>query len=92
MNYETLKERHNIIKEFCKKYRKELTDLSAMLFTELDLGQKEEYIKFESTLSEDEFVGERLTMLCFDEAIDMIAEVLAGEMSFEEFVETFKEG
>lgn len=82
-NYEEMKERHLVLREFYLKYRKELTVYAGVVGEYYGKITYEDYIKFSNELSDDEFVGNYLGEL-LTESIDICKQILDGEMPLEE--------
>lgn len=86
MNLKTMKEEHEIIKEFCIKFRTELT-IAAGIFGEfMGLVNCDDYVEFMNDLSNDEFVGNYLVALFNDTTETWYRPVLNGEKTFEDFL------
>lgn len=79
-------ERFEIIKEYCKKFRKELTIYGAVLAEKNWMCSAHNYIEFMNSLSSEVFLGNYLTALFNITAIPMINDIL--ENGFEDFVTT----
>ena len=86
MKYEEMKSNREVIKEFCSKYRPELTIAGAILAERSLLANRKDYIMILNDLSDDEFAGNHLTALCDPLAIAKYRKILEGEMLFEDFV------
>lgn len=85
--YEEAKKRYSIIKEFCIKYRTELTYLGAVLAVEHGVfASEKDYIEYVQELSNHEFAGSMLTALQLDCVLESYKRVLNGEMTFEQYV------
>lgn len=85
ISYEEMKANHEIIKEMCKKYRKELTVIGGIIGEYYDLITCHEYIKFMNELSDDKFVGNYLQTIIIPEGIERYKRVLNEENSIDEF-------
>ena len=91
-DYKKMKENLEVIRNVCRKYRNEITALSASYGLNLGLFDDcDDYISFVNELSFDEFVGNQLTTLCCEDVINMYRRIISGEMTFDEFVKTSNE-
>lgn len=86
MTKEKLFKNRKVVKDFCEKYRKELTVYQALVCKKLYGMNPEDYIEFMNDLSMDEFIGNNLTALMQDTVINWFIETLAGRMTFEDIV------
>ena len=87
-----MKENLEVIRNVCRKYRNEITVLSASYALNLGLFDDcNDYISFVNELSFDEFVGNQLTTLCCEDVINAYKCIISGEMTFDEFVKTSNE-
>lgn len=85
-NLKTMKEEHEIIKEFCIKFRIELT-IAAGIFGEIiGLVNYDDYVEFTNDLSDDEFVGNYLVALLSGTSVTWYRPILDGEKTFEDFL------
>lgn len=85
--YEAFKSNYKVIKDFCAKYRNELTDMQAKVMITLGMSTYSDFIKFMNELTFDEFVGNQLMAVTNNESIEMYQKILDGEMEFEELAE-----
>ena len=86
-NYEIMKSNYETIKEFCIKYRNELT-ISGGVFAEVrNMITCEDYVKFMNGLSDETFVGNFLNGLLNGYCIDAYRDVLKGKVTIDEFIE-----
>lgn len=85
-NLKIMKEEHEIIKEFCIKFRTELT-IAAGIFGEfMELVNCDDYIEFTKDLSNDEFIGNYLTALFSGTTVTWYRPILNGEKTFEDLL------
>lgn len=83
----TMKENYEIIKEFCGKYRTELTIAAGILGESMGMINCDEYIKFSNSLSIDEFVGNYLVGLINGTVDEYYRPILNDEKTFEEMLD-----
>lgn len=88
MTLKEMERRHNIIKEFSLKYRKEIIDIGASWCgtPTIPAYGKINYKKYMNKLTNDEFVGQMLANINCDYSINMYEKVLNNKMSIQEFV------
>lgn len=84
LNKEEIERRYSIISEFCKKYRKELTEYGGKITNEFGFSDSQSYIDFMNEKSEDVFVGNYLVNLFNDTAIQEYEDVLNGKRSLKD--------
>lgn len=84
--YETFKSNYEVVKNFCAKYRKEITDMQARVMIDLGMSTYSEFNKFMNELTFDEFVGNQLMGVSNNETIEMYQKILDGEMEIGELV------
>lgn len=85
-NLKTMKEEHEIIKEFCIKFRTELTIAAGIIGEIIELVNYDDYVEFMNDLSDDEFVGNYLTALLNGISVTWYRPILDGEKMFEDFL------
>lgn len=83
--YNEFKTNYEVVKEYCHKYRAEITDMQGKIIDKLGQATYSGYTKFMNELSMDEFVGNNLTCLMVENDMATIKQILDGEMEFEEF-------
>ena len=88
LNYEEMNANHEVITEFCSKYRPELIAIGGIIAERNGLANAHEYIRFMKDLSIDEFVGNYLVSLLNNNSVKMYRNVLDGKMTFTDFVKT----
>lgn len=85
--YKEAKRRFSIVKEFCVKYRANLTYLGAVESTQIGaFVSEDEYIKYVQELTDDAFAGSMLHVIQLDYALGLYEKVLNNEMTFEQYV------
>lgn len=85
--YEEAKRRFSIVKEFCIKYRTELTYLGAVVSTRNgSFANEDEYIKYVQELTDDELAGSMAHVIQLDYMLDLYEKVLNGELTFEQYI------
>ena len=84
--YEDMKQNYEIIKEFCKNYRKELTVYAGVLTEQYGGCTYSDYVKFVNELSEEEFLGNYLSGLLTDEPVNEFKQIINGEQTFVEYI------
>ena len=89
-SYNKLKERHDTIKDFSKKYRKEVTEFQAWLCEIKGLCSSEDYKKLVDEWTLDEFIGNLMTGLLNYDAIQQDKKGLDGELAMEDFISESK--
>ena len=87
MNYTEMKSNHEVIKTFCAQNRYGLTVTAGVLAESIYLADRHEYMQFMNDLTMDEFVGNYLTALLNNAAIEFYRQVNNGELGFLDFVE-----
>lgn len=87
LNKEEMERRYSIISEFCKKYRKELTEYGGKAANEFGISDSQSYIDFMNEMSEDVFVGNYLVNLSNDTVIQGYEDVLNGKRSIEDLLD-----
>ena len=87
MNYTEMKYNHEVIKTFCAQNRHALTVAQGVLAESNHLADRHELMRFMDDLTMDEFVGNSLTGLLNDTAIEFYRQVNNGELGFLDFVE-----
>ena len=87
MNYTEMKSRHEVIKTFCAQNRYGLTVTAGVLAESNYLADRHEFMQFMDDLTMNEFVGNYLTALFSDTAIEFYRQVNNGELGFLDFVE-----
>ena len=87
MNYTEMKSNHEVIKSFCAQNRYGLTVTAGILAESSYLADRHEFMQFMDDLTMDEFVGNYLTALLNDTAIEFYRQVNNGELGFLDFVE-----
>ena len=90
LSYNKLKERHDTIKDFGTKYRKEVTEFQAWLCEIKGLCSSEDYKKLVDEWTLDEFIGNLMTGLLNYDAIQQYKKVLDGELSIDDFISESK--
>lgn len=88
-DYNEFKTNHEVVKEYCHKYRAEITDMQGKVLDKLGMATYSGYTEFMNEMSMDEFIGNNLTCVMNEYVIGMIKQILDGEMEFEEFAELF---
>lgn len=87
ITYEEMRSNYEIIKEMCKKYRKEMTVFGGTLLEQNEISTCSEYVKFMNELTFDEFVGNFFVTLLDESGTDIYKSILDGETMFDDFVE-----
>lgn len=82
----TMKEEHEIIKEFCIKFRTELTIVAGIFGEFVGLVNYDDYVEFTNGLSIDEFIGNYLSALLTGVTVTWYRPILNGEKTFEDFI------
>ena len=90
LSYNELKERHDTIKDFGTKYRKEITEFQAWVCGIKDLCSSEEYKRLVDEWRLDEFIGNLMNGIFNDDAIQQYKKVLDGEQSIDDFISESK--
>ena len=90
LSYNELKERHDTIKDFGTKYRKEITEFQAWVCEIKDLCSSEDYKKLVDEWTLDEFIGNLMNGLFNHDAIQQYKKVLDGEQSIDDFISESK--
>ena len=90
LSYNELKERHDTIKDFGTKYRKEITEFQAWVCEIKDLCSSEDYKKLVDEWTLDEFIGNLMNGLFNHDAIQQYKKVLDGEQSIDDFISDSK--
>lgn len=88
--YEELEERHDTIKEFGTKYRKEVIKFQAWVSEINGLCSSEDYKKLVDEWTLDEFIGNLMNGIPNDDAIQSYRKVLDGEQTIDEFLNESK--
>jgi hypothetical protein len=84
--YKNIRKSHEIIKEFCMKNRAEITNYQSKLAEKQGFATYSDYTKFMNELSDDEFIGNMLTGLFNEYALEYYRKVNKGKMTIEEFI------
>ena len=84
--YKNIRKNHEIIKEFCIKNRARITDYQSKLAEKQGFASYWDYANFITKLSDDEFIGNMLTGLFNECALEYYRKVNDGEMTIEEFI------
>ena len=87
MNYTEMKSNYEVIKTFCAQHRYGLTVTAGILAESNYLADQHEFMQFMDDLTMNEFVGNYLTALFSDTAIEFYRQVNNGELGFLDFVE-----
>lgn len=90
LSYNELKERHDTIKDFGTKYRKEITEFQAWVCEIKDLCSSEDYKRLVDEWTLDEFIGNLMNGLFNHDAIQQYKKVLDGEQSIDDFISESK--
>ena len=90
LSYNELKERHDTIKDFGTKYRKEITEFQAWVCEIKDLCSSEDYKRLVDEWTLDEFIGNLMNGLFNYDAIQQYKKVLDGEQSIDDFISESK--
>lgn len=88
LNYEEIKLNQNIIKEFCKKYRKELTITGGLLGEKLEQVNYSDYVKFFDELTIEEFTVNYYIGLFNKDVIQIYKDILEGKMNYDEYLKS----
>lgn len=93
MNRKDLEANYKVISQVCKMYRKEITIYQAVFIMDNipEYVGINDYIEFMNTLSLDTFIGNMLYGILNSENIDIFKQILANELTFEEFVEKYSD-
>ena len=86
LSYNELKERHDTIKDFGTKYRKEITEFQAWVCEIKDLCSSEDYKRLVDEWTLDESIGNLRSGLFDYDAIHHYKKVLDGEQSIDDFI------
>jgi hypothetical protein len=78
--------RFEVVKEYCAKYRKELTVFGGVMFEEEGMMSCKDYIEFMNQLTFQEFVGNYCNSLLDDEIFSNVKLLNNGEVSFDDYV------
>ena len=87
MNYTEMKSNYEVIKSFCAQNRYGLTVTAGVLAESNYLADRHEFMQFMDDLTMNEFVGNYLTALFSDTAIEFYRQVNNGELEFLDVVE-----
>lgn len=87
MNYTEMKSNYEVIKSFCAQNRYGLTVTAGVLAESNYLADRHEFMQFMDDLTMNEFVGNYLTALFNDTAIESYRQVNNGKLGFLDFVE-----
>lgn len=89
MTVADLRHNHEVIKEFCTRYRAELTAFGGFYgeYVDSNIIDHEEYIKFMNSMSIDTFVGNYYFGLTNEGMIESYQKVLNGEVDIYEYFE-----
>ena len=87
MNYTEMKSNREAIKTFCAQHRYGLTVTAGALAESIYAADRHEFMQFLDDLTMDEFVGNYLTALLNNAAIEFYRQVNNGELGFLDFVE-----
>ncbi len=87
LNYERYMEHREIVREVCKKYRKEVTINCGIIQNEYNICSYEETIKFLNQLSYDEFCAFFYTAIGVDEYITYYKQLLDDKITFIDIIE-----
>ena len=87
MNYTEMKSNHEVIKSFCAQNRYGLTVTAGILAESNYLADRHEFMQFMDDLTMSEFVGNYLTALLNDTAIEFYRQVHNGKLGFLDFGE-----
>ena len=90
LSYNELKERHDTIKDFGTKYRKEITEFQAWVREIKDMCSSEDYKRLVDEWTLDEFIGNLMNGLFDYDAIHHYKKVLDGEQSIDDFISESK--
>lgn len=88
-NYTKMKANHEVIKTFCVQNRYALTVVGGITAEALNLSTYEDYTKFLEELTMDEFVGNYLTALFNENALEGYRKVNTGEIGFYDFLDKY---
>ncbi len=88
-DYNKMKRNYEIIKEFSKKYRIEITALQSAMAEYYGLTTSSDYEKFMNELSDDEFTAILLNNLYVDDVVDIFKELIDDKISFDDYIEEF---
>ena len=87
MNYAEMKSNYEVIKTFCAQNRYGLTVTAGVLAESNYFADRHEFMRFMDDLTMDEFVGNYLTALLNNAAIEFYRQVNNDELGFLDFVE-----
>lgn len=85
-SYESMVEDYRLIKEFCSTYRTELNIVGALMSENYLLTTYDDYMKFISDLSDDEFYANYLGCLLNDVSMFLIRSLMKGVTSIDDYV------
>ena len=88
-NYTKMKANHEVIKTFCVQNRYALTVIGGIYAETMNLSTYEDYTKFLEELTMDEFVGNYLTAMFNQHALEGYQKVNTGEIGFCEFLDKY---
>ena len=88
-NYTEMKANYEVIKTFCVQNRYALTGVGGMYAETMKVSTYEDYTKVLEELTMDEFVGNYLTALCNEHALEGYRKVNTGEIGFYDFLDKY---
>lgn len=86
LDYRDIRSNYETIKNFCKKYRKEMTVYQGCLVERTGLTDYSTYTRIMNEMSDDEFTGNMFTALLNYNFCELINKVLKGKLEFDDFV------
>lgn len=88
-NYTEMKANYEVIKTFCVQNRYALTVVGGIYAETMRLSTYEDYTKFLEELTMDEFVGNYLTLMFNEHALEGYRKVNTGEIGFYDFLDKY---
>lgn len=76
MKYEELEGRLEVIRNFTMTFRRQLTIGSSVMAEFTGLSEREDYVKFSNSLTNEEFTGNYITSIYCEDAINWMIEAI----------------
>jgi thiaminase len=84
-----IEERFYVVKEYCAKYRKELTVFGGVISEKTGAISCKDYVEFMNQLTFQEFSANYCTCLLNDVAFNNVKKLNNGEMLFDDYARTY---
>lgn len=86
LTYRGIKSNYEIIKEFCNKYRKEMTVYQGCIVENIGCTDYSSYTRIMNEMTDDEFAGNMFTALLNSDFCKLMNKVLKGKLELNDMI------